>query len=218
MAPEMLRYNAGKPQLSLVPTAFLIAIGSPPGGPFYGPKRLIREVARVLTYGAAKYSPNNWRTSGSWLKVLDSGMRHVDAYLTGQEVDDESGIHHFGHLGCNLAFLLEFIAQSDGTDDRYRVKKMMDYDAPGGSFGEVIENILIWRDGGDHSYLRRATRQLAELFEEYEASNSGGDTGGMVAFWDTGLFPNLPRTGDPLWDDRTVIAQQQQFQNTQGMN
>lgn len=112
---EMLRYNAGKLRLSLLPTSFIRALSHNLRG------ALIEETVRVLEFGAGKYSPNNWRASGSWIKVFDSALRHAFAFACGEEYDQESGLHHLGHLGCNLAFLLEFEEQKSGVDDRYKV-------------------------------------------------------------------------------------------------
>ncbi|RWH49592.1 MAG: hypothetical protein E5V72_03430 [Mesorhizobium sp.] len=113
---EMLRYNQGKLRLSLLPTSFIRALSHNLGG------ALIEETTRVLEFGAEKYSPNNWRTSGSWIKVFDSALRHAFKFACGEEYDQESGLHHLGHLGCNLAFLLEFEEQRSGVDDRYKVQ------------------------------------------------------------------------------------------------
>lgn len=158
VATEMLRYNTGKPRLSLLPTAFVLLTK--------GYTALPHDTARVMDYGATKYAMNNWRQAGPWLKVLDSGLRHLDKLLNTKElVDEESGIHHAGHLGCNLAFLLEFIREGDGTDDRFKTKMRMNIPRERGSLIEVLDLLMDWKDGGPHSSLEQATLALAKWHE-----------------------------------------------------
>ncbi len=124
------------------------------------------DTARVMDYGATKYAMNNWRKAGPWLKVLDSGLRHLDQLLyTDEKVDPESGISHAGHLGCNLAFLLEFIREGDGTDDRYVTKNQNTIINTTVSLDTIHLALMNWKDGGDHQELRTATRWLAEWYE-----------------------------------------------------
>lgn len=157
-AVEMLRLNTGKPRLSLVPTAFTLLV--------VPHTKLIYDVAAVMEYGATKYSMNNWRKAGPWLKVMDSGLRHLYKMLyTGEKVDEESGISHAGHLGCNLAFLLEFIREGDGLDDRFTTKARLASSNTGGLVS-VHDMLLDWRDGGPHSSLEAATKTLAFWLEK----------------------------------------------------
>lgn len=156
---EMLRYNTGKPRLSLLPTAFVLVVDRT------GLTALAHETARVMDYGATKYAMNNWRAAGPWLKVLDSGLRHLDKLLhTSETVDDESGIHHAGHLGCNLAFLLEFIRENDGTDDRFVTKTRLS-GSPLKGLEAIQAYILDWKDGGPHQSLEQAVELLAVWYE-----------------------------------------------------
>ena len=113
-AGEMLRLNTGKPRLSFLPTSFVLIIRP------LRKVKLMEDTARVMEFGASKYAKDNWRKSGPWMKVLDSGLRHLDKMMYTLEINDpESGINHAGHLGCNLSFLTEFIREGDGQDDRY---------------------------------------------------------------------------------------------------
>lgn len=63
-------------------------------------------LAAVLTYGAKKYKPNNWRSVDAerYIAAFD---RHWHAYNTGELLDHESGLPHLAHCMTNLAFLLE---------------------------------------------------------------------------------------------------------------
>lgn len=90
--PEAIRHNQDKLRVDLIPT------------------ELIEEVAKVLTFGAKKYSPNNWKgfTKEQQDEILGSLLRHILEYQKGNKLDSESGLHHLAHAACNIAFILYF--------------------------------------------------------------------------------------------------------------
>lgn len=100
-----LRYNAGKFRPSLVPPA------------------LIEGCARGMTYGAQKYSDNNWRKGFNWTDVLDSLERHLLAFKQSEDLDEESGLHQLDLMACNLGMLMEFVKTGNGVDNRFVFKK-----------------------------------------------------------------------------------------------
>lgn len=62
----------------------------------------------VLTYGAAKYADNGWRTVKPFRqRYFAAAMRHLWAWLRGEDRDPESGLPHLAHARCCLGFLLE---------------------------------------------------------------------------------------------------------------
>ena len=66
------------------------------------------EMADVLTFGATKYSPNNWRKVGNAKeRYIAAAMRHIAAYRMNEESDPESGSHHLAHAMCCLSFIIE---------------------------------------------------------------------------------------------------------------
>ncbi len=65
---------------------------------------VLQDLAKVITYGAEKYTPNNWQKNPMW-KYKAAYMRHYVAWLLGEENDQESGLHHLAHAMCNLMFL-----------------------------------------------------------------------------------------------------------------
>lgn len=161
---SMLRFNTGKAQLHLVPTAFITAIASGLEA-FELPTLLLDDVARVLEFGAKKYEPHNWRRGGSWCQVWNSGMRHVHWMLRGQSHDEESGLHHMAHLGCNIAFLCEFVAYDLGTDDRYKTQPILEINEIDDGIGAVFSDLHSWKDGGPTEDLVMAARGLAAWYE-----------------------------------------------------
>lgn len=87
---EGVKHDSGKPMPRLLPPSALLAI------------------ARVLTFGAKKYSPDNWKyVAGARERYLDALFRHLLAYNSGEILDPESGEPHLAHAGCCLMFLLE---------------------------------------------------------------------------------------------------------------
>ena len=84
--------DAGKLQISLVPT------------------QIIRDIAEVRMYGNNKYgSPDNWKTV-ELRRYIDALLRHTLAFMDDiDSVDAESGIAHYKHMACNMAFICEMM-------------------------------------------------------------------------------------------------------------
>ena len=71
------------------------------------PAECLEELAKVLTYGAKKYAPNNWQKVDNFNSRYYSALqRHIEAWRKGEKVDAESGLHHLSHALCNVMFLL----------------------------------------------------------------------------------------------------------------
>jgi hypothetical protein len=92
-----VKYDEGKLRLDLVPVDAL------------------REIAKVLTFGANKYADRNWEKGMKYSRVYGALLRHVTSFWGGESVDPETGISHLAHAGCCLMFLLAF-EQREMTD------------------------------------------------------------------------------------------------------
>lgn len=79
----------------------------------------LHELSRVLTYGAQKYKDNNWRKGMSWSRLIGACLRHLFAFMRGEDVDAESNLPHLAHAMCCLMFLSEYQLTKNGTDDRW---------------------------------------------------------------------------------------------------
>lgn len=77
--------------------------------------------AEVLTYGANKYAERNWERGMAYSKVYGPLLRHLLKWWRGEEVDEESGLHHLKHVLCNALFLVHYLETGVGTDDRPKV-------------------------------------------------------------------------------------------------
>jgi hypothetical protein len=82
--------DTGKPRYDLLPAVAL------------------HEVVRVLTYGAGKYAPENWRKVEDWRpRYFAAAMRHLWAWFRGERIDPESTYPHLAHAACCILFMLE---------------------------------------------------------------------------------------------------------------
>lgn len=70
---------------------------------------ILEEFADVLTFGAKKYAPENWKKVPEAKKRYFSALiRHLTAWQRGEKQDPESGKSHLSHALCNIYFLLFF--------------------------------------------------------------------------------------------------------------
>ena len=100
---ESVKHDSDKPSLDLLPFSALI------------------EVGKVLSYGAAKYSRDNWRNGNglAWSRLLAAALRHLFAWGRGENVDQESGNLHLAHAAACVLFLLTYEVDGGGHDDRW---------------------------------------------------------------------------------------------------
>jgi hypothetical protein len=69
--------------------------------------------------GMAKYGAWNWRIAGVRASVYLSAMqRHLDAFMSGEEVDPVDGTHHLANIMACAAILLDAREAGKLTDDR----------------------------------------------------------------------------------------------------
>lgn len=68
----------------------------------------IRQVVKVLTLGAKKYTDNGWQevVSKTPDEYYAAALRHLTAWREGDRYDKESGLHHLSHCICCIIFLL----------------------------------------------------------------------------------------------------------------
>ena len=85
-----VKADAGKPEFRLIPQVALL------------------EVAKVMTFGAKKYAPDNWRkVENAHSRYIDAALRHINAHLIGQHKDPESDLSHLAHAVCSLMMAME---------------------------------------------------------------------------------------------------------------
>ena len=71
------------------------------------PIECIEDCVKILTFGAGKYGPDNWKTLDNFEdRYYAALMRHLTSWRKGERVDDESGLPSMAHVLCNVVFLL----------------------------------------------------------------------------------------------------------------
>lgn len=95
-----LRYDAGKSRVDLIPPEFIEALG------------------RHYGAGAKKYAERNWEKGMSWSRCYASALRHMLAFWSGEEFDEETGSPHVICAAWNMAALHWYKRYGKGTDDR----------------------------------------------------------------------------------------------------
>lgn len=89
---QQAKADTGKPKLSLVPT------------------QIIFDIAQVREYGTQKYKdPENWKQV-EMERYIEAAYRHFLAFVKDNNgKDSESGLEHYKHLACNVAFICEMM-------------------------------------------------------------------------------------------------------------
>lgn len=95
-----VKFDQEKPRVDLLPPGALL------------------QIAEVLRYGATKYSERNWEKGLARRRVLSAAIRHLFAYMSGEDLDPESGLPHVAHAGCCILFLIEYTILGIGDDER----------------------------------------------------------------------------------------------------
>lgn len=95
-----IKHDAGKPKFDLIP--FDLMDGE----------------QRVWEKGAKKYAPNNWRKGMPITQPLNAAMRHLTAFMTGQDLDPETQESHLDHLICCIRMAQNTMKYYPKLDDR----------------------------------------------------------------------------------------------------
>ena len=83
------------------------------------PWNAVAEIVKVLTFGARKYAPNNWRYVPEARDRYFSALhRHMQAWWDGEKFDPETGLPHLAHAGCCLLFLLSLEKTNPGFNNK----------------------------------------------------------------------------------------------------
>ena len=102
MTDQTAKADAGKPDLTLVPT------------------QIIYEIEKIRSYGTAKYGErDNWKKV-SIDRYWQATLRHIlQAWDDVGATDHESGLLHISHAACNIAFILELMKDdNDGMKEK----------------------------------------------------------------------------------------------------
>lgn len=78
----------------------------------------LTSLAAVLQFGANKYAPRNWENGMDWSRVYSALQRHLWAWWSREEYDEETDFSHLEHALCCLMFLNTYEQRLVGKDDR----------------------------------------------------------------------------------------------------
>jgi hypothetical protein len=119
------KYDHGKARMELLPAAALT------------------QVALVMEFGGRKYGDENWRSPGfKWKRLIGATLRHVYAFIGGEDKDPETGLSHLAHAACCVLFLLEHQTVGLGEDDRH-VYPAKEFKNPPLQDDEVFQNYKV---------------------------------------------------------------------------
>lgn len=92
------KHDGGKPRFDLLPAEALEA------------------VAKVLTFGAAKYGDRNWERGIERGRLFAAVQRHLWASWGGEADDPESGMPHLWHALTGLSMLVALDQRREKAD------------------------------------------------------------------------------------------------------
>ena len=102
---QALRYNDGKLRWSLID------------------RESLEEMVKVLEIGSEKYDDHNWKKGLPFTEVSESLLRHMFAFMKGEDNDKESGKLHLAHVMCNAMFLIYMHREKPEFDNRLICEK-----------------------------------------------------------------------------------------------
>lgn len=102
MVDEGVKHDKGKPDLSMISYELMV------------------EVAKVRGFGAIKYARDNWKRGFKYTRSCAAALRHIFAFLNGEDLDNESGLSHIAHAICCLEHLLYDTIHHADNDDRFK--------------------------------------------------------------------------------------------------
>lgn len=94
------KFDNGKPDLSILPVPAL------------------KLMSAAFTYGAGKYGRNNYKNGLEVTRTLSAALRHIYAFLDGENNDPESGVNHLGHALASVAMTVYNLEKNPSKDDR----------------------------------------------------------------------------------------------------
>jgi hypothetical protein len=149
--------------------------------------------ALAMNDGAHKYGPYNWRTKHVRATVyITAARRHLLAWAAGEEIAEDSGVHHLGHvLGC-IAILLDAQVTGALIDDRYTsaaVTKLL-ADANAAVLARTQRTQQQVRD------LIESVTEATESIENVEQLLAGDLAGELCALEDHLMQEGHPELGD----------------------
>lgn len=127
----------------------------------------------VGQYELVEDASSNWRLGQDWMGCMDSAMRHIEAWKSGEDFDSELGTYHLANAAWGMFSLLEFykiFPQGDNRPHNYLADRKIGLD-----IDEVLADwVGDWTDmrgiGTPSSWY--FDRELLQKFEEMKANDT----------------------------------------------
>ena len=88
--------------------------------------------ALAMAEGARIYGSYNWRTTKAEVMThIGACLRHLYAYLDGEDTDPQSGVHHLGHAKACLGIIVDCI----------EINYLIDNRPPPGNAGKLVRQL-----------------------------------------------------------------------------
>jgi len=90
------------------------------------PSEAYRGIAEVMTFGARKYKPGNWRTVDDVHRFMAAAERHYQEFKYVMETgdctklyDEETKLHVLKHVLTNITFIMELVRDERAVEEWY---------------------------------------------------------------------------------------------------
>lgn len=136
--PSKKEYSKGKSKIHYIPAEIILGMG------------------HAFEMGAEKHGPYSFRDNPiDYTELIDSTMRHLLAFMNGEDNDPESGLPHLWHAGCNIGMLEWTRVNAPEKDDR-----------PKKSLGRNIINSL--QDGLKQVQLSNDFKEASRFIKDFD--------------------------------------------------
>lgn len=73
------------------------------------PAKPLFRVSEVLDFGGQKYGYKSYLTTTTRTGLSAAALRHILKWMNGEELDEESDLHHLAHAAADLLLALDLI-------------------------------------------------------------------------------------------------------------
>ncbi len=83
------------------------------------PTDSLKELVKVFTYGVEKYDSRNWEQGMEWGRIYGAIQRHLNAFWSGEEINQEDGnLSHLAQAAWGCLVLEAYRLRKIGVDTR----------------------------------------------------------------------------------------------------
>ena len=92
----------------------------------------LKELAKTYTIGSKKYGDLNYLGGMSWSKIYGAMLRHLVAWIDGEQIDPENEQHHLAAVAWGAFTLMEYEKLFPELDNRplHKYKEILDEKIP----------------------------------------------------------------------------------------